>query len=136
MTKKPRILATRRFPDAVEHRLASDYRAVLNAEDNLYGPDPLIAACAGIDGLFATATERFDAAQIARLPATVGILATLSAGTDHIDLDAARTRGLVVTNTPGVLSEACADLAMMLLLAAARRAHEGDSMVRSGAWTG
>jgi len=136
MTERPTILATRRFPDAVERRLARDYRARLNPDDRLYDRAGLIAAADGADGLFVSATEQFDAGQIARLPASVAILGTLSVGLDHIDLDAARARGLVITHTPDVLSEACADTAMLLLLAAARRAREGDTMVRDGSWTG
>jgi len=93
MTKRPTILATRRFPDAVERRLARDYRARLNLDDRLYDPAGLVAAAEGADGLFVSATERFDADQIARLPTSVGILGTLSVGLDHIDLDAARASG-------------------------------------------
>ena len=136
MSNKKRILATRRLPDAVEARLARDYAAMTNADDRLYDGESLIRAAADADGVFATATEAFPAAVIARLPASVRILGTLSAGTDHIDLAAARARGLVVTSTPDVLSEAVADVAMLLLLAAARRAHEGEALVRSGAWRG
>jgi lactate dehydrogenase-like 2-hydroxyacid dehydrogenase len=136
MPDKKRILATRRFPAAVEARLARDYAGVLNAGDRLYDADALVRAARGMDGVFATATESFPAGVVERLPDSVRILATMSVGTDHIDLAAARARGLVVTYTPDVLSEACADIAMLLLLAAARRAYEGDRLVRSGEWRG
>ena len=130
------ILATRNFPAPVEARLRHDYQAILNPEDRLYGQEELLDAAKGIDALFACATEQFDAEVIGRLDKSVKIIGMLSVGTDHIALDAARARGLVITITPDVLSEACADIAMMLLLAAARRAGEADRLVRGGSWRG
>ena len=109
---------------------------ILNPEDRLYGQEELLDAAKGIDALFACATEQFDAEVIGRLDKSVKIIGMLSVGTDHIALDAARARGLVITITPDVLSEACADIAMMLLLAAARRAGEADRLVRGGSWRG
>lgn len=130
------ILATRNFPAPVEARLRRDYQAILNPEDRLYGQEELLDAAKGIDALFACATEQFDAEVIGRLDKSVKIIGMLSVGTDHIALDAARARGLVITITPDVLSEACADIAMMLLLGAARRAGEADRLVRGGSWRG
>jgi lactate dehydrogenase-like 2-hydroxyacid dehydrogenase len=136
MPVNKRVVATRKFPDPVERRLALDYQAVLNPNDRIHDAESLLEIAAGADALFACATERFDAETLNRLDDTVRVIGTLSVGTDHIDLGAASDRGIVVTNTPDVLSEACADVAMMLLLAAARRAHEANRLVRSGAWQG
>lgn len=136
MTKiKPKLLVTRNLPAAVERRLARDYQAKLNPDDRLYDSDGLIEAAAGMDGLLPCPTDRLDAAVLARLPAGVKIIATYSVGFDHIDLAAARGRGLVVTNTPDVLTDATADIALLLMLAAARRAHEGEALVRADGWT-
>jgi lactate dehydrogenase-like 2-hydroxyacid dehydrogenase len=86
--------------------------------------------------LFVTATERIDASVIDALSPTLKAIATLSVGHDHIDLVAARERDITVLHTPDVLSDACAEIAMMLMLNACRRGLEGDRMVREGAWQG
>jgi len=133
---KPSLLLTRHLPDAVEARAGRDYRATFNPQDTpLAGPE-LTARAAGMDGVLCAAGDRFDAATIAALPESVRIVATFSVGTDHIDLAAAQARGLVVTNTPDVLTDATADIAMLLMLGAARRASEGERMIRDGRWTG
>lgn len=136
MNGKPVVLVTRRLPDAVEERLKRDYDPRLNPDDRPHAPDALIAAAAGADALLVTPTERIDAAFIAALPASVRAVATFSVGYDHIDVEAARRRGLIATNTPGVLTEATADIALLLMLGAARRASEGERMMREAAWTG
>jgi len=136
MSKTPRIVATRKFTDPVEARLQQDYDVRLNPNDTVYEPAQLIAAAEGADGLLITASERLDAISFDRLPPAVRIICTLSAGTDHIDLEAAQEHGVTVCHTPDVLNEACADIAMLLLLAASRRAFEGDQLVRSGTWCG
>lgn len=135
---KPVILVSRRLPDAVEDRLRRDYAPVLNPQDQPYDPDNLAtrAGETGAQGLIVTPTDRLSAPVIAALPAWVEILATFSVGFEHIDLAAARARGLVVTNTPGVLTDATADIALLLILAAARRASEGERLLRAGRWTG
>ncbi len=136
MTVKPVVLATRRFPDDVTVRLDRDYQARLNPEDRLYDAEALIAAAAGAEAIMTCSTEKYSAAVIERLPDGVRALATFSVGTEHIDLDAARARGLVVTNTPDVLTDATADITLLCLLGAARRAFEGQSMLRAGQWHG
>jgi len=136
MTGRPRLLLTRTYPAAVEARARRDYEAELNPEDTPYGPDELIARAAGKDALLLCSPNRLTAETIAGLPASVRIAATFSVGTDHIDLDAARARGLVVTNTPDVLTDATAEIALLLMLGAARRAYEGERLVREAAWTG
>lgn len=132
----PALLVSRRLPEAVEKRAAGAYDARLNATDEPYDGVRLAALAAGCEGLLICAADRLDAATIAALPASVRIAATFSVGTDHIDLAAARQRGLVITNTPDVLTEATADIAVLLMLGAARRAGEGERLVRSGAWDG
>ncbi|MGR0182999.1 2-hydroxyacid dehydrogenase [Azospirillum aestuarii] len=135
---RPVLLVTRRLPDAVETRAARDFDARLNPQDRaLSGADiAALAGEAGAQGVLCTAGDRLDAAAIAALPEAVRIVATFSVGTDHIDLNAAKARGLIVTNTPDVLTDATADIALLLMLGAARRASEGERMIRAGAWTG
>lgn len=134
MPARPVVLVTRKLPDAVEARLERDYEARLNRDDAALTADALIEQAGGADAILATPTEKLTAEVIARLPASVRAIATFSVGYDHIDLAAAETRGLVVTNTPDVLSAATAEVAILLMLGAARRAYEGQRLVRTGAW--
>ena len=136
MPDKHRILCTRRMPPNVEARLARDYDATLNPEDRIHGVDSFLAAAEDQDGIFCASGDPLTADVIARLPDSVGILATYSVGYEHIAVDAAKARGIVVTNTPDVLNDATADVAMLCLLGAARRGAEGDRMVRAGEWVG
>ena len=131
---KPTLLATRRLPTAIEARAARDYEARLTASDT---PMPDVAAhAAGAKAVICCPGDRFDAALIASLPASVKVIGTFSVGFDHVDVAAARARGIAVVNTPDVLSIATAECAMLLILAAARRAGEGERMIRTGAWQG
>ncbi|HEX6141793.1 MAG TPA: D-glycerate dehydrogenase, partial [Geminicoccaceae bacterium] len=132
----PAILVTRKLPPAVEERLRRDYRPRLNEDDRPIPPDELIEMSAGADAIITVPTDRWRAAEIERLPERLRAIATFSVGFDHIDLDAARARGIVVTNTPDVLTEATADTAMLCLLGAARRAFEGEALVRTDSWDG
>ncbi len=136
MTDRPAVLVTRKLPDAVSARLARDYRPTLNPEDRRYGSGELAAAAADHDALLISPTEKMTAEIIAALPASIRAVATFSVGFEHIDLGAAKARGLIVTNTPDVLTDATADIAMLLILGAARRASEGERMVREDRWTG
>jgi glyoxylate reductase len=133
---KAKILATRRLPPNVEARLARDYEATLNTEDNTVSSAEVVEAAAGHDGILCCSTEKFPADVIAALPGSVKILATFSVGHEHIDIAAAGKRGLKVTNTPDVLTDATADIAILCLLAAARRGAEGDRLVRADQWQG
>jgi lactate dehydrogenase-like 2-hydroxyacid dehydrogenase len=133
-TKKPRILVTRRLPDDVEARLRRDYDAILNPQDRLYSPADLIAAAAGCDGLLPCPTDKLAAETVDRLPESIRVIATFSVGHEHIDLAACKARGIAVGNTPDVLTDATADIALLLLLGAARRAHEGEQLVREDRW--
>ncbi len=113
------------MPDAVLARIAADFDVVRG------GPVP-----EGVEGVLITPRDKMTATAIATLPASVKILATFSVGYDHIDVSAATARGLIVTNTPDVLTEATADIALLLILAASRRAREGEAMVREATWVG
>jgi len=134
MSSRPIVLVTRKLPAAVEARLRRDFDPRLNPDDRLYGADQLIDLAAGVDAILPCHTERFTADVIARLPASVKIIANFSVGVDHVDLEAAAARGIVVTNTPEVLSDATAEIAILLMLGAARRAGEGERLVRARAW--
>jgi len=136
MAKRPVVVATRHFPEAVEARLQALFDARLNPEDKALSNDELIARAQGADGLMVAATGKVDAELIARLPQSIRIIATFSVGYEHIDVAAAERRGIVVTNTPDVLTDATAEIALLLLLGAARRAHEGAAMLRQSQWTG
>jgi lactate dehydrogenase-like 2-hydroxyacid dehydrogenase len=135
---KPVLLVTRRLPPAVEARAARDFVARLNTEDRPRTSADLLsaAAAAGADAILCAPTDRLDGPTIAALPASVKAIGTFSVGFDHIDIEAAKARGIPVCNTPDVLSVATAELAMLLILAAARRAGEGERLVRAGLWTG
>ncbi|UCH23530.1 MAG: D-glycerate dehydrogenase [Deltaproteobacteria bacterium] len=131
---KPVVLVTRKLPDAVEDRLRQDYDPILNPEDALYSSEEIIERAKGADAILPCHTEQFTAGVIARLPESVRAIANFSVGYDHVDTEAAKARGLIVTNTPEVLSDATAELTMMLMLGAARRASEGERLVRTREW--
>ena len=134
MSPKQTVLVTRKLPTAVEARLQRDYDARLNPDDRLYTRDELVERRAGAQAILPCHTEHFRADVIEQLPSEVRIIANFSVGYDHVDVEAARRRGLVVTNTPDVLSDATAELTMMLLIGAARRAGEGERLVRERLW--
>ena len=130
---KHRIVVARPMTDAVSARARREFDAVLAANSSwdlnavLHRLEEHRAAA-----LVTWVTIRMDAAALARLPQSVRVLATCSVGYDHIDVVAARARGLVVTNTPDVLTDCTADFTMLLILAACRRAHEYDAIMRAG----
>jgi len=133
---KPILLVTRRLPPAVEARAVRDYDARLNPEDVPRSGADILRLADGAAALLCCPAERLDAATIMALPGTVRVIATFSVGYDHIAVEAAAARGIIVCNTPGVLSVATAETVMLLILAAARRAGEGERLVRSGHWQG
>lgn len=133
---KPVLLVTRRLPDDVVARAEAGFAVRLNQPDLQWSSAEIVALAEGADAVLCFSTDRLDAAAIAALPATVRAMATCSVGYDHIDIAAARARGLPVCNTPDVLSVATAEIAMLLILMAARRAGEGERLVRSGQWQG
>jgi len=133
---KPRVVATRKFPADVEARLAANFDALLNPDDRLYDAPGLARAAAGCQGVLCAAGDALGAQAIEALPASVRMIATFSVGYEHVDVAAAARRGIKVSNTPDVLTDATADIAMLCLLGAARRAHEGTTMLRAHAWVG
>jgi len=130
-----RILLTRAWPDEVQRALADRFDVVLNTSDAPMDQDALARAMGEYDILCPTVSDRIDAAVIAGGD-RVRLIANYGVGFDHIDLEAARAKGIAVTNTPGVLTDATADLGMTLLLMATRRAGEGERELRAGRWTG
>ena len=134
--RKPRVLATRHFPPDVEARLAGNFDAALNPEDRLYDSPALVKAAEGCDGIMCAAGDPLNAETMGKLPASVRMIATFSVGYEHVDVAAAARRKILVSNTPDVLTDATADIAMLCLLGAARRAHEGITMLRTHNWVG
>jgi len=133
-----RVVVTRALPDPLSARLRAEGTAWINPEPRTLSADELLSAAEriGADVLLVMAMDRIDAPLIARLPQSVRVIATLSVGHDHIDLDAARARGIAVLSTPDILSDAVADMAMLLALGAARRAREGMRLLYERSWTG
>ncbi|HVJ43216.1 MAG TPA: D-glycerate dehydrogenase [Dongiaceae bacterium] len=134
MSKKPFIHVTRKLPDAVTKRLLASYDASLNNEDQVQTPEQLLKGAEKADALLVTPTDKLTPELLEKLPANVKMIATFSVGYEHINLDAAKKRGLVVSNTPDVLTDATADIALLLMLGAARRAYEGERAVREATW--
>lgn len=130
----PTVLITRKLPQEVEARATRLFAVRLNGDDRVYSGEEFLAKAEGCDGLLITPTEKLTAEVIGRLPASVRIVASYSVGYDHINIPAAKARGLIVTNTPDVLTDATADVAMLLILGAARGASWGERMVREGRW--
>jgi lactate dehydrogenase-like 2-hydroxyacid dehydrogenase len=131
---KPVLFVTRRLPASIEALAAQDYEARLTPSD--VAISDLVARAEGADALLCCPGDVLDAKTIAALPASVKVIGTFSVGYDHIDVPAAKARGIKVCNTPDVLSVATAECAMLLIMAAARRAGEGERLVRSGKWEG
>src|SRR4051812_28042851 len=115
-TGKPRVLATRHFPPDVEARLSANFDALLNPEDRLYDGPALIKAASGYDAILCAAGDALTAETIGGLPASVRMIATFSVGYEHIDVAAAARRGILVSNTPDVLTDATADITLLCLL--------------------
>jgi len=134
MNNKLVVLVTRKLPQAVEDRLLRDYRPRFNRDDSLYSTDKLIELAQGADIILPCHTEKLSADVIARLPASVKAVVCFSVGVDYVDLAAAKARNIIVTNTPDVLTDATAEIAMLLMLGAARRASEGERLIRAGKW--
>ena len=131
---KPRLWITRRLSDATIKRASRDYDTVVNFDDTPGTAEELIAASAEFDAIIPCHSEHFSAEVVAQFDERLKIVANHSVGVDHCDLPALSARGIAVTNTPDVLSDATAELAMLLMLGAARHAVAGDRIVRTGAW--
>lgn len=133
---KPRVVVTRRLPPQVEARMAQLFDASFNVGDGAMTRTDLARAMAQCDVLVPCISDPIDAALIAAAPERLQLIASFGSGVDHIDLAAARARGIIVTNTPGVLTEDTADMTMALILSVPRRLAEGEKLVRSGQWRG
>ncbi len=133
---RPKVLLTRPIPLTAQDRLATDYDLTVNPHDRPMTPGEWSEAMRSFDAICPNPTDRVDATVLETSGATVRLLANYGAGVDHIDLAAARARGIVVTNTPGAVTEPTADLAILLMLMTSRRASEGERELRAGRWTG
>ncbi len=133
---KPKVIVTRKWPEPVEAQLKELYDVQLNEQDVAMTPDELKAALANCDAFCPTVTDPVNADVLGTPDISAKIIASYGVGFNHIDLDAAKARGLTVTNTPEVLTDCTADIAMGLLIAAARRITEGERHLRAGEWTG
>ena len=134
--KKPLVVITRKLPDAIETRLMELFDVRLNVDDEAMSEAELTEAVKTADVLVPTITDTIDAKLIAAAGKKLKLIANYGTGVDHIDLVAAREKGITVTNTPDVLTEDTADMTMALILAVPRRLVEGERIVRSGDWTG
>ncbi|MEO1421355.1 MAG: D-glycerate dehydrogenase, partial [Pseudomonadota bacterium] len=131
---KPVLWIARKLSAATEARAAGDYDVRLNPDDRVFTPDEIVAMSGDVDAILPCHSEDFSADVVARMSDRVKIIANHSVGVDHCDLQALKAKGVVVTNTPDVLSDATAEIALLLMLGAARRASEGDQLVRTGQW--
>ena len=131
---KPVVWIPRRLSDATLARAQADYDCIINWDDTESTADQIVALSAKADAVIPCHSERFTAQVAARLDPRLKIIANHSVGVDHCDLPGLKARGIAVTNTPDVLNDATAEIAMLLMLGAARRAVEGDRLVRTGNW--
>lgn len=131
-----RVFLSRLFPSEVERRIGERYEIIRNPTDTVLSATELAEAASECQYIFVSAMEQLPRLVFERLAGTLRAVATLSVGFNHIDLDAAREFQVAVFNSPGVLSDACAEIGVMLLLNAARRGYEADRMMRSGTWPG
>ena len=134
--RSPKVVVTRELADTVMNRLEALFDTVNNRGDAGMTREQLAAAMADCDVLVPTVTDEIDAALIAGAGDRLRLIANYGAGVNHIALKAARARGIIVTNTPGVLTEDTADMAMALIVSVPRRLAEGEKLVRSGDWPG
>ena len=134
--RKPKVIVTRKLPDPVETRMRELFDTELNLSDTPMGADQLIDAVSRAEVLVPTITDRLDSRVLSRVGPGLKLIANFGAGVDNIDVATANARGIIVTNTPGVLTEDTADMTMALLLASARRVVEGAHVVQSGEFHG
>jgi glyoxylate reductase len=135
-SKRPFVIVTRKLPDPIETRMMELFACRLNLDDTPLSKPELIAAVERADVLVPTVTDRIDAEVLTAAGPALKLIASFGTGVDHVDLAVAQRRGIIVTNTPGVLTEDTADMTMALILAVSRRLAEGERLIRSGGWTG
>ena len=134
--QKFKVLVTRKWPDSVEHRLSEKFDATLNLTDVPLDEEQLKEAMLNYDALLPTVTDKISNNILSVENRRVRIVGNFGVGFNNIDIDSAKTNGIVVTNTPEVLTDCTADIAMLLMLGIARRASEGEPHVRNTEWTG
>jgi glyoxylate reductase len=134
--ERPKIAVTRKLLPDVEARMAQLFDTRFNASDIALAHGAMVAAMDGCDVLVPTVTDIIDADLIAAMPPSLKLIANYGAGVNHIDLTAAKAKGIIVTNTPGVFTDDTADLTMALILSVPRRLGEGEKLLRSGDWQG
>jgi lactate dehydrogenase-like 2-hydroxyacid dehydrogenase len=131
---KPILVVTTRYTKAIEDRIDRDYSARRNPNQFPLSQQDLLSAAEGADAMFITPADRLDSGFFQKVSPTIKVIVTYSVGFEHIDLEAAARRKISVAYTPGVNHEATADIALLLLLGASRRAYEAQELVRTGAW--
>jgi lactate dehydrogenase-like 2-hydroxyacid dehydrogenase len=132
--RKPVLVVTAYFIDAVESRLKQDFELRRKKNGARFTPEELLSAADGADAMFVTPADRLEAAFFTRVASSVKVIATHSVGYDHIDLKAAAARKIAIAYIPGISTDAVADITLLLLLGASRRAYEALPVVRSGSW--
>jgi len=132
----PKVVVTRHLMPSVEARMSELFETVLNTADNPLSRDALVDAMQNCDVLVPTVTDRIDRAMIEAAGDRLKLIANFGAGTEHIDLGAAASRKILVTNTPGVFTDDTADIAMAAIIGVPRRLREGTALLRDGQWTG
>jgi glyoxylate reductase len=135
-SKRLFVIITRKLPDPIETRMMELFACRLNLNDKAFDKSELRDAVGQADVLVPTVTDRIDAEVLAAAGPRLKLIASFGTGVDHVDLAAAQQRGIIVTNTPGVLTEDTADMTMALILAVSRRLAEGERLIRGGGWTG
>ena len=133
---RPKVLLTRRWPEATERRLSEQYEVTLNTSDAPLSAEAMAEALRSHDAVCPTVSDSLGAALLEQGKGACRVLGNFGVGVNHIDLEAAGRLGLVVTNTPDVLTDATAELAILLMLTAARRGGEGERHLRAGEWAG
>lgn len=133
---KPRVVVTRRLLPETQQRMADLFDVTLNTDDRPLSREALLAAVREAHVLVPTVTDRIDADLIAAAGPNLGLIASFGAGTEHIDLAAARARRIIVTNTPGVFTDDTADMTMALIISVPRRLTDGEREIREGTWEG
>ena len=136
MSEKPVVVLTRRWPEAIEAQMAKMFDLRVNASDQAMSREQLAQALLDADVVCPTVTDKIDAQLLSAPNLRTRLLANFGVGFNHIDVATAQAQGIAVTNTPGVLTDATAEIAMTLLLTSARRTGEGERLVRSADWDG
>jgi len=134
--RRPRVIVTRKLPDLIETRMMELFDCKLNLDDRPFARADLAAAMAAAEVLVPTVTDEITADLVREAGPQLKLIASFGTGVNHIALDAAKDKGITVTNTPGVLTEDTADMTMALILAVARRLGEGERLLRAGHWQG